>query len=103
MSNHENLKVWQNAVNWACDIIKLSENLNCDKIHYRLLEQIEASSCSVAMNIAEGSGRYSIKEFIHFLYIARGSLYETTTLLNIFCKMGWIDESEMDKHILKNS
>ena len=42
------------------------------------------------MNIAEGKGRYSQKEFIQFLYVARGSLYETVTLLEIFFKQQWI-------------
>jgi len=58
--------------------------------HYRLIEQIEASSTSVAMNIAEGKGRFSRKEFKHFCCIARGSLYETTTLLEIFHRKAWI-------------
>ncbi len=44
------------------------------------------------MNIAEGKGRNSKKEFIHFLYIARGSLYETLTLLEIFKLRGWLNE-----------
>ena len=53
------------------------------------------------MNIAEGKGRFSRKEFAHFLYIARGSLYETMTLLVIFRRLGWISNekySEMEKH-----
>jgi len=53
---------------------------------------LEAASSSVALNIAEGKGRYSKKEFTQFLYIARGSLYETVTLLTIFQRMEWIDE-----------
>jgi four helix bundle protein len=32
---------------------------------------------------------------LHFLYIARGSLYETITLLTIFQRMGWIDEPKL--------
>jgi len=46
------------------------------------------------MNIAEGKGRFSKKEFVHFLYIARGSLYETMTLLEIFLKRGWVSQEE---------
>jgi len=49
------------------------------------------------MNIAEGKGRYSKKEFIQFLYIARGSLYETIALLIIFRKKNWIDEVQLDE------
>ena len=46
------------------------------------------------MNIAEGKGRYSKKEFTRFLYVARGSLYETMTLLEIFRRTGWISGNQ---------
>ena len=46
------------------------------------------------MNIAEGKGRFSKKEFIQFLYIARGSLFETATLLEIFRRHNWVVEPE---------
>ncbi len=49
------------------------------------------------MNIAEGKGRFSKKEFVHFLYIARGSLFETVTLLIIFQKRQWITEDTLEK------
>ena len=63
--------------------------MNTPRKHYRLIEQLEASSASVALNISEGKGRFSKKEFKHFLYIARGSLYETVTLLQILIKKNW--------------
>ena len=44
------------------------------------------------MNIAEGKGRNSKKEYIQFCYIARGSLYETITLLEIFRRKKWITD-----------
>ncbi len=87
---YEDLKVWNMAVDFAVKVIELVENLETDRKHYRLFEQIEASLTSISMNIAEGKGRYSKKEFIHFSYIARGSLYETMTLLEIFRRKKWI-------------
>ena len=91
---YEDLDVWNKSVDFAIEVINTVEEINTDRRHYRLLEQIEASSSSIAMNIAEGKGRFSNKEFQHFLYIARGSLYETMTLLEIFRRKGWISDQQ---------
>ncbi len=88
----EELDVWKKSVDFADQVISLAENFDTDRKHFRLIEQLEAASTSIAMNIAEGKGRYSKKEFIQFLYIARGSLYECITLLIIFKKRGWISD-----------
>lgn len=93
----ENLDVWQKAIEFADMVISSIDNIQVDRKHYRLIEQIEASSASIAMNIAEGKGRFSKKEFIQFLYIARGSLFETITLLTLFNKRGWIDYNQFCK------
>jgi len=58
---------------------------------------LESAVISIPMNIAEGKGRNSDKEYIHFLYIARGSLYETITLLNIFRNRNWISEDKLNE------
>jgi four helix bundle protein len=87
---YEDLDVWNKAVEFAVEVIDLVENISTDRKHYRLLEQLEASSASVSMNIAEGKGRFSKKEFVQYLYISRGSLYETMTLLEIFGRKKWI-------------
>jgi four helix bundle protein len=76
--------------------IDLTEHLNTPRQHYRLIEPLEAAAASVPMNIAEGKGRFSKKEFIHFLHIARGSLYETMTLLNLFQRRDWISMGAMN-------
>ncbi|PIY20138.1 MAG: four helix bundle protein [Deltaproteobacteria bacterium CG_4_10_14_3_um_filter_60_8] len=89
---HEELNVWHKAVDFATGIVTLLEDVGTDRKHYRLFEQVEASAVSVAANIAEGKGRYSTKEFIHFLYIARGSLYETMTFLEIFRRKQWVGD-----------
>ena len=91
---YENLEVWNKAVDFAVDVIDTVENISTGRKHYRLLEQIEASSTSVSMNIAEGKGRFSKREFIQYLYISRGSLYETMTLLEIFRRKKWISDDQ---------
>lgn len=91
------LIVWQKAVEFANRISLLIETLDTNRKHYRLIEQLESASCSISQNIAEGKGRYSNKEFIHFLYISRGSLYETITILNIFFKNKWISKNQLDE------
>ena len=90
---YEKLSVWDKAVDFAVEVINTVEAINTDRKHYRLLEQIEASSSSISMNIAEGKGRYSKKEFKQFLYISRGSLYETMSLLEVFRRQKWISDS----------
>jgi four helix bundle protein len=87
---YEDLDVWNKAVEFAVEVIGVVEDISTDRKHYRLLEQIEASSASISMNIAEGKGRFSKKEFVQHLYISRGSLYETMTLLEIFRRKKWI-------------
>jgi len=70
----EDLEVWRKAVEFAKGVIELAESVETDRKHFRLIEQLEACSTSVALNIAEGKERYSKKEFVQYLYIARGSL-----------------------------
>lgn len=93
----EDLKVWQKSVDFAKVIIDITEELAGRNKHYRLIEQLESASTSIALNIAEGKGRYSKKEFIHFLYIARGSLFETISLLTILAKNRLIKNSQLEE------
>lgn len=92
----KDLKVWQSAVDFADYAISLTENLQSNRKHYRLVEQFESSATSVAMNIAEGKGRHSKKEFIQYLYISRGSLYETVTLAILFSRRNWISKEQLE-------
>ena len=96
-SNHfsfEDLEVWQKSIEFADEVIQIVDELNTDRKHYRLIEQLESSVTSIAMNIAEGKGRFSKKEFTQYLYIARGSLFETITLIEIFKHRNWINDNQ---------
>jgi four helix bundle protein len=88
--SYKNLIVWQKGIDFAIQVIDLVDDLETDRKHYRLIEQLEASATSVPMNIAEGKGRFTDKDYGHYLVMARGSLYETMTLLEIFMRKNWI-------------
>ena len=87
----ERLEVWQLAVKFADFILGLLESFPPNK-HFRLIGQMEAAASSIAQNIAEGKGRQYKKEFIQFLYIAEGSLFEVLTLTEIFKRRKLFDE-----------
>ena len=58
---------------------------------YALSDQVRRAVVSVPSNIAEGCGRASNRDYAHFLAIARGSLYETMTQLELAQSLGFID------------
>ena len=62
---------------------------------YALCDQLRRAVISVPSNIAEGLGRYSTKEQIHFLEIAYGSLREVDCQLDIACDLGYITSAEL--------
>jgi len=93
----EDLDVWKKSLDFSAAVIDLTEEINLERKHYRLMDQLEAASASISLNIAEGKGRYSKKEFIQFLYVARGSLFEAVTLLCLFHKKKWIKEDRLDQ------
>lgn len=88
--SYKDLNVWQKSMDFANTVISLPDCLDTERKHYRLFEQLEAAVTSIPMNIAEGKGRNSRKEFVHFLHVSRGSLYETLTLLEIFHMRAWL-------------
>ena len=78
----EKLEVWKRAQDFADDIYQFSNTLP-ERETYGLGDQIRRAATSVVLNIAEGKGRDSDKEYTQFLYNARGSLYEVVTCLRI--------------------
>lgn len=92
----KNLLVWQKAIGYSIKVLKLTAVIRKGKGYFRLVEQVESSADSVPSNIAEGKGRFSKKEFKHFLYISRGSLYESVSQLNALNGVGLVSDSELE-------
>jgi four helix bundle protein len=62
--------------------------------HLRMIGQMEAAVSSIAQNIAEGKGRQYKKEFVQFLYIAEGSLFEVLALCELFQRRKLFSDAE---------
>ncbi len=89
--NYKDLMVWQKSISLVKTIYKIIKLLPKDEL-YGLSDQIRRSAVSIPSNIAEGFERNSIKEYIHFLYIALGSSSELETQLIICKEIGFIQE-----------
>ena len=92
-SNYKKLKVWQKAMDLTVEVYELVKLLPKEET-YALSDQMRRAVVSIPSNIAEGQGRNSDKEFIQFLSIARGSLWELETQIEICVRIGYIDQSQ---------
>jgi len=86
----EDLEVWQNAISLSIDIY----NKFLNSKDYSLKDQICRASVSVPSNIAEGFERQYNKEFIQFLFIAKGSIGEVRTQLLIAFRLGILSDPD---------
>ena len=87
---YQDLIAWQKATQLALEVYRCTRTFPKDEL-YGLTSQMRRAAVSVASNIAEGKGRYSRKEFVQFLYRARGSLLELQTQLFIAQELDYIE------------
>ena len=99
-SNFEDLPIWQKARELAKSVfeITLQQAFSHD---YKFRDQIRASSGSIMDNIAEGFERSGNKEFIQFLYIAKGSCGETRSQSYRALDFNYIKQVTFDELIRK--
>lgn len=91
----ENLEVYKVARILVRDIYRLQNKFPKEE-RYALGDQIRRSSTSITCNIAEGTGRNSMKEKIHFIEIAFGSMTESFSQLQNAQDLGYILEEEVE-------
>tara|TARA_R110001592_G_scaffold69779_2_gene214135 strand:+ start:910 stop:1263 length:354 start_codon:yes stop_codon:yes gene_type:complete len=96
MNNYKELRVWQNAVDFAVDVYKSTEELPTDE-RFGLTSQIRRSVVSISSNIAEGAGRNTSGEFNQFLGIAYGSSCELETQLIIANRLKFLNNNSFGK------
>lgn len=92
---HKNLVAWQEAMELVRLVYVFAAELPSEE-KFNIVSQLKRAAVSIPLNIAEGAGRNSDKEFKHFLHISRGSLSELNTVLDLcvlleFCDSGRIE------------
>ena len=92
----EMIEVWHLSVDLADFVIGLLESFPPNK-YFRVIGQMESAVSGISQNIAEGKGRQYNKEFIQFLYIAIGCLFEVLTLTEIFRRRKLFNEKEANQ------
>jgi len=93
IKTYKDLKIWQKAIKLTIQIYKTIKKFPESEI-YNLNIQIKKAVISIPSNIAEGYGRNSSKDYLRFLKIAMGSLFELQTQILISKELEYIDPNE---------
>jgi four helix bundle protein len=96
--DHKDLDVWKKSIELVTEIYSITANFPNEE-KYGIVSQIRRAAVSIPSNIAEGCARFSDKEILRFLDIARGSLSELETQLIISKNLGFIDSDNLIKKI----
>ncbi len=91
MATFKGLLVWQKSMNLARRVYETTASYPSDE-KFGLVSQLRRCAVSIPSNIAEGHGRDSFNERVHFLYISSGSSNELETQLILSRDFGFIDE-----------
>lgn len=94
MKSYRDLIVWQKSMNWVTLVYSIVEVFP-ESEKFGLISQIKRSSVSVPSNIAEGYGRNYKRDYAKFLQVARGSLYECQTQIEIALNLGFIKREQI--------
>ena len=89
ITSYRDLEVWQKSMDFVEDVYKALKFFPVEE-RYGICDQIRRAVVSIPSNIAEGFGRDSNADFAHFLTIARGSLFEVATQLEISSRLGYL-------------
>jgi four helix bundle protein len=89
MKDYKELEVWEKGISLVLKVYEITKIFPKEEC-YALTDQIKRAAVSIPSNIAEGASRNTTKEFIQFLYIARGSASELETQIIIAEKLGYL-------------
>ncbi len=94
--NYRKLKIYQRAISVAVEVYKLSRGFPKDET-YGLMSQLRRAVTSISLNIAEGSGNSTEKEFKRYLEMARRSANEVMACLEIAERLGYSTKDDYER------
>jgi four helix bundle protein len=92
----ERLEVWQKAIEFADLVYSVTKSFP-DNERFGLTNQMRRAAVSVSSNLAEGSSRFSNADFVRFLEIGTGSLFEVVSQAFIGRRQGFLTEPEFQQ------
>ena len=101
--NYEGLNVFKKSHKFVLEIYDITKSFPKDE-KFKLIDQLIRASYSIPSNIAEGNSRNTTKDYINFLYMARGSASEVKYFLLLSNDLGYIssDKYEALKNKIEN-
>ncbi|WP_400190753.1 four helix bundle protein [Hymenobacter sp. B81] len=98
--SYKDLAVWQQGRKLVQYAYVMTKAFPAEERH-DLVSQMRRAAVSIPSNIAEGCGRQHPKDTIHFLTIARGSLYELETQIYLSFDLGYISATDLEVTVEK--
>ena len=99
IESFRDLLVWQKSMTLAQGVYGITVAFPKEE-QFGLVSQLRRCAVSIPSNIAEGYGRQSLSDYIRFLRISRGSLFELQTQLELSFNLGFLGKEHFDKRIL---
>lgn len=96
INTYQDLIVWQKAMDLVIECYRLVKHFPGFE-QYGLASQLQRAAVSIPANIAEGYGRSYTGEYLRYLSIAKGSLTELETHIQIATRLSYCNEEQKDK------
>lgn len=93
--SYKDLIVWQKGMTLAEQVYLITAGYPKSEL-YSLTDQMRTAAVSIVSNIAEGKGRESIQEYLHFLAISQGSLTELETQILLSIRLRYLSEIDAE-------
>ncbi len=93
INSYEDLIAWQKAYQLVLKVYEITRSFPADE-RFGLTQQMRRAAVSVPSNIAEGWGRGSRKDYIRFLNMARGSVYELLTQTRLVLDLNYLNDNK---------